>query len=224
MGKFKDLTGKVFGKLTVIKRTEPKIKGKSFWDCKCDCGNVKSIVSYSLGNGDSISCGKCNINKWSIYESYCECSVSRKNGEKILFTIDLEDYEKIKKHQWYISKTGYAKTKIKNKDMSVHRLITNCDSNLTVDHIDNDKLNNKKSNLRMCTMAQNNMNKKNLKQNISGYRGVHWHKTRKKWVAQISINNKIKYLGIFEKIEDAIKRRKESEQIYYGEYAHKEAK
>lgn len=59
MSKFKDLTGQRFGNLTVLYKAESK-NGNAMWHCKCDCGNEKDIVGYSLTGGKSLSCGKCN--------------------------------------------------------------------------------------------------------------------------------------------------------------------
>ena len=55
MGKKIDLTGQVFGKLTVLKEGERK-NGKLYWTCQCECGNIKDIYGYSLRKGDTISC------------------------------------------------------------------------------------------------------------------------------------------------------------------------
>ena len=61
MGRFIDLTGQVFGRLTVLKRNETVGKDKgAYWICKCECGNVKSIKSYSLRSGVTLSCGCLN--------------------------------------------------------------------------------------------------------------------------------------------------------------------
>lgn len=56
MGKLVDLTGKRFGKWTVLQRSQ-KHNAKTYWDCRCDCGNVKSISGYALTSGNSKSCG-----------------------------------------------------------------------------------------------------------------------------------------------------------------------
>ena len=53
MGKKIDLTGQVFGKLTVLKEGERK-NGKLYWTCQCECGNIKDIYGYSLRKGDTI--------------------------------------------------------------------------------------------------------------------------------------------------------------------------
>lgn len=59
-----DLTGKVFGKLTVLKISKEKSNGGNLiWDCRCSCGKVKSILSASLTSGKSESCGCMNIER-----------------------------------------------------------------------------------------------------------------------------------------------------------------
>lgn len=64
-GKFKDLTGKRFGKLVVIERTDDYIqsdgKHKVMWLCRCDCGNIKAVLSHSLTSGRTKSCGCYNL-------------------------------------------------------------------------------------------------------------------------------------------------------------------
>ena len=58
MGKFVDLTGKKFGRLTVIKRSNKKSKnGSVLWECKCECGNQSCVSSQSLKSGRTVSCG-----------------------------------------------------------------------------------------------------------------------------------------------------------------------
>ena len=57
MGKYIDLVGKRFGRLTVIKREENDSRNKAMFLCKCDCGNEKVLVSDNLSSGKSNSCG-----------------------------------------------------------------------------------------------------------------------------------------------------------------------
>ena len=66
MGKLIDLKGNRFGKWVVIGRDNDR-KGATYWKCKCDCGNIKSIDGSSLRSGDSTQCTECrkvNLNKW----------------------------------------------------------------------------------------------------------------------------------------------------------------
>jgi hypothetical protein len=64
VSKITDLTGKQFGKLTVLYRDEPSInssgKRKTMWHCKCQCGREKSIRMDALTGGKTKSCGMCN--------------------------------------------------------------------------------------------------------------------------------------------------------------------
>ena len=87
-----------------------------------------------------------------------------------------------------------------------------------VDHINHNPLDNRKSNLRICTNQENIFNSKIAKTNKSGVKGVYWDTSRNKWHAQICIDNKTKDLGRFTNIEDAIKVRKESEELYQREF------
>ena len=96
-----------------------------------------------------------------------------------------------------------------------------CPNDMQVDHIyqvSRGVCDNRKSNLRIVTSWQNNVNKSTSKRNTSGYVGVNWDKQNNKWFAQIMVNNKTKNLGRFDNIEDAIKARKEAELKYFGEY------
>lgn len=87
-----------------------------------------------------------------------------------------------------------------------------------VDHIDCDPLNNRRSNLRVATYAQNAQNKGNYKRNqSSGLRGVQKH--HNKFVARISVQGHNRYLGIFETPEEAHTAYVTAAKLYYGEHA-----
>lgn len=60
MSKIKDLTGKKFGRLKVIKYNGSNKNGRALWLCQCDCGNTKTIIGNSLLSGLTISCGCYN--------------------------------------------------------------------------------------------------------------------------------------------------------------------
>ena len=105
----------------------------------------------------------------------------------------------------------------------IHKLVANAFlpnplNKSCVDHIDNNRLNNNVENLRFASNRENNMNSKISIKNTSGFKGVHFNKKCKKWVAQITINGKNKNLGYFEKIEDAVNTRVRKAEELYGEY------
>ena len=111
----------------------------------------------------------------------------------------------------YINNLGYSVIQVDKKKIHAHRLawfyVTGEWPPHQIDHINRNRSDNKFSNLRLATSEQNNHNTTDRTNNTSGHRGVVWHKKRQKWQAQISINNKHKYLGLFDRIEDAIAAR-----------------
>ena len=85
---------------------------------------------------------------------------------------------------------------------------------MVVDHINHNRLDNRKQNLRLCTQGENLRNKK--------VKGVTFDKRRNKWYARIMINRKNLHLGSFDTKEEAIEARKQAEIEYFGEYRYKE--
>lgn len=83
---------------------------------------------------------------------------------------------------------------------------------IKVDHINGNKLDNRKSHLRICTHQENGRNRGYNKNSKSGIKGVSWHKGAKKWMANIFHNGKTVYIGLFSDKNDATKARKEKEQ------------
>lgn len=117
--------------------------------------------------------------------------------------IDDEDVYLTFNSRWFLSPKGYAFGSIKNQTKRFHRCVVDAQKGTEIDHIDGNKLNNQKSNLRVCSSSQNSMNRGKQKNNLSGYKGVSWYKNLKKWRASIQIQGKKIHLGYFEKIKDA---------------------
>ena len=88
------------------------------------------------------------------------------------------------------------------------------ESNLVIDHINGNCYDNSIENLRLVSQAENNRNRSTPKDNTSGHIGLYWIKSSSKWRAQIGVNGKDIYLGLFKNKEDAIKARKEAEKKY----------
>jgi hypothetical protein len=147
-----------------------------------------------------------------------------REGKK--FYIDWSDYDRyVKEYCFRMNNKGYVmyssiKDGLNNKRL--HRVIMNCPEDMVVDHINHDKLNNCRSNLRICTNQQNLMNVSKYKSNKSGVSGVCWFKPSEKWQAYIRLNNKLIHLGYFDNFEEASRVRKEAEKKYYGEFRNKD--
>jgi len=92
-------------------------------------------------------------------------------------------------------------------------------SNLCIDHINRNRSDNRLNNLRLSTFQQNHFNRSKQSNNRSGFKGVSWHKQKQKWVAQIKIEGKNKFLGFFEDPEEAYLKYCEKAIEHYGEFA-----
>lgn len=138
------------------------------------------------------------------------------NGKELL--IDKEDLEIVSARQWFIDSGGYASTGFQSHRTRLHRLLLSgsIPDGMVVDHINRNKLDNRRSNLRICEQVVNTRNVGLKKNNTSGVPGVFYDKRAHKWRAQISYQGRTKQIGIFDDYEDAVKARKEAEKTYYG--------
>ena len=141
------------------------------------------------------------------------------NGKTTI--IDDEDFKLVDGHTWGCSSKGYAQSRIQNKLIRLHRLILNLSykDGAEVDHINRNKLDNRKSNLRLCTTTQNCANRQRRRDNISGYKGVRWNVPAKKWQARIQCKGVSYHLGIFNKIEDAVMAYDMAAKNLFGDFA-----
>lgn len=87
-----------------------------------------------------------------------------------------------------------------------------------IDHINHNKFDNRKNNLRVCTYSQNMQNR--IPKNVYGINGISYCKSRKKYEVNLTKNNKTFHLGYYDNLEDAIAARKEAEEKYFGEYSY----
>ena len=140
----------------------------------------------------------------------------RKAGQT---TIDSADYSRVADFSWSVSGEGYVAAYIRGsrpkKWVYLHRLIMDAPTGTQVDHINNDRLDNRRANLRLVTNAQNMQNRKGAdRDNPCGVRGVNWHKETQRYRAQLHINGKGIHLGLFERLEDAAKAAADGRRRY----------
>lgn len=143
--------------------------------------------------------------------------------------VDDDDFERLNKFKWCIGSGGYAirdiKRNGKNKREYMHRIINQTPKELFTDHINGNKLDNRKENLRNCTTKQNAMNVKVHKDNYLGEKGIYIHtnhhpsKSYKYFRARIMVNGECIHIGLFKTLENAITARVAAEKKYQGEYA-----
>lgn len=115
--------------------------------------------------------------------------------------------------KWRIDNKGYcmknSSTKLgKQKALLMHRVIMKPPEDMQIDHINGNRLDNRKQNLRIVTNQENQWNQTKAK-------GYHWKKSRKKWEVQISLNNKDIYIGLYNTEEDARNAYLEAKKKYH---------
>jgi len=134
--------------------------------------------------------------------------------------VDDDDFPSLCRYKWAFTSNGYAARGVwKGKTILMHRLLLDAPKGVEVDHKNRDKLDNRRENIRLCSGAQNKQNRGIQKNNISGYRGVHWSSLNDKWRATIDVNGKRHHLGLFYEERDAALAYNESAKKFYGAFA-----
>jgi hypothetical protein len=230
------LISKKYNRLTIIDIDKDKsTKNRKYYICLCNCGKFKSIRKDHIISGRSKSCGCLQKEKVSEVNKviHSKINLTEDYGRyiKIFFfntdnftIIDKDDYKKIKDYCWTelaYKTSSYAVTCINNKLVRLHNLIMTYSNEYEIDHKNNNSLDNRKSNLRIATHAENNWNKGLRSNNTSGVTGVYWVKNLNKFRSEIKVKGKRIHLGYFDNIESAKKVREEAEIKYFGDFRFK---
>ena len=217
MLKTRNLKGRKFGNLVVLQKHKQSRNGGASWICKCVCGRETIVNGYDLVSGKKTTCSACNYGKYCFFLEYVECKLP--TGMR--FVIDRTDYPLVSHYKWVANRAGYflASTGQRDEHIFLHRLIMNPPAGLYVDHIDGDKSNCRRSNLRICTKTENNRNVGLTSNNQSGYKGVHWAADRGKWRAEITVDRDHIRIGSFDSAEEAARAYDEYALFCFGEYA-----
>ena len=155
----------------------------------------------------------------------CMKTILLSNGTGTL--VDDEDFEELSQYAWSLTGKGYAQTQFTNRRIyptkksvhaRMHRVIMWCPDGMLVDHIDGNKLNNQRNNLRIATNSENLRNRGKQTNNKSGYKGVSQHRGVR-WTANITENGNHHYLGIFKTKEEAALAYNEGALKYHGKFA-----
>lgn len=220
MAKPKIITyGQLFGYLSVIREVNQIHDGKRRFLVRCICGKEKEVDLCNLLNKSTVSCGcikakKHNMSNTRIYHIWqgmryrCytkTCSTYKNYGAKGIKVCD----------EWRNSFAKFYKWSIKN----------NYNDNLTIDRI-NPKGDYEPNNCRWVDWNTQSNNKELLSTNTSGYVGLSWSNKYKKWICNISLNNKSKRIGAYNTQKEGIEARNKfiednhlphKKNIYIGE-------
>lgn len=139
--------------------------------------------------------------------------------------VDEEDFNSLNLYHWCAIDNGSGNFAAFNAGLGfLHRYITNCPKDKVVDHINNNSLDNRKENLRICTISQNNMNqrKSSIVKYTSRFKGVcydSYGKRTKRWKASVRYNNKTYNLGYFSTEEEAAREYNKEAFRLFGKFA-----
>jgi len=140
--------------------------------------------------------------------------------------VDDADFDWLNQFKWSLSVgdyTDYAyrmtQVNYKQSNVKMHRQILSAPKGVQVDHWNGDGLWNLRSNLRLCTPSQNQSNQKKLAFASSTYKGICWSKRLNKWIAQIQVNRKHIYLGLFREERKAAEAYDQKARELFGDFA-----
>lgn len=141
--------------------------------------------------------------------------------------VDDKDFEYLNQFKWHCLNIGYAARREffndgtgRSKYVYMHNDIMKPGGS-RIDHINADKLDNRRENLRFANCSQNQANRPNLnKNNTSGYKGVSWNKKSQKWRAYITVNRKYIHLGHHLDLGLAALAYNQAARQYFGEFAY----
>jgi len=141
--------------------------------------------------------------------------------------VDDDDFEWINQWKWRFDSGGYAVREVNNTSFYMHRFIMDTPKGMQTDHINRDKLDNRRENLRICNASQNKINEDLRSTNTSGYKGVGYitnkRKRNKRWVATIWKDYKAICIGYFHTPEEASLAYNKKALELYGEFAESNA-
>lgn len=136
--------------------------------------------------------------------------------------VDDADFEWLNQWKWTHGHNEAHRNAGGGKWIKMHRLIMDEPEGMVVDHKNNNRLDNRRDNLRICTQQQNTLNSPIRKSNKSGYKDIWWDKSREKWFVQIMCKGKKHTVGRFANIKEAIQARNSRIIELHGDFARTE--
>lgn len=126
--------------------------------------------------------------------------IPAKCGAKI--TVDESDFKVLSKYFWSVGSHGYATGSVSGKNKLLHRVLTECPQGMEVDHVNGNRLDNRRSNLRICSRLQNAKNGSGHMSKPVPFKGV-FRAMSGRWRAQIKSDGVLYHLGVFDTPEIA---------------------
>ena len=237
----KDYSGQRYGTWTAIK-LDSFDGPHANWLVRCDCGNERVCrPEYFSQLAKRKSCPNCRNHtekhfiseldekKRALVRSMTDGLFQNKlfidgdvaycySTKGICFLVDADDATAVSAHVWVVKGRGYPTTTVKRKERYLHNyLLKNYETGLSVDHINQDKLDNRRCNLRLCALQQNSFNKSVQANNTSGVKGV--FKNKEGWCARIGFCQASIHLGCSKDVYESAAMYDFACRILFGEYS-----
>lgn len=156
-----------------------------------------------LGSGRVTTCGNCAFGRYEFIGDTAVCHLE--SGD--FFTIDRKDHALISKYRWWNDGHGYYVTSVNGKHLFLHDLLLPSQPGVFRDHINRDKSDNQRVNLRYASAAENQRNRGLQRNNTSGFIGVSWHRRYGQYRALIECGGRSISLGRYAAPEEAARAR-----------------
>ena len=193
-----DIVGKRFGHLVAMKRTgtyaAPCGVTVPIWLFKCDCGKEVEMNKHMVVCGSAVSCG-CQKRSYTPNDYYIEGDVMHVITTRGEFIVDAADKDLVLQHRWFIGNNGYA---FSSHKQTLHKLLMNPKEGV-VDHINRNKLDNRRCNLRVVSQSVNSTNK--TSKTNTGHYGISF--TKNGFIVYVMRT----YVGFFKTLDEAIEKR-----------------
>lgn len=207
-------SGTRFGKLTVLRHCYDS-KDRQAYECQCDCGNHKIYTAAQLRKGNTKTCGKCKLNRFE--KNGDEAFGYTRNGEKFRFSSDVWDI--VTQRNWRKTEKGYIVSGRSKSLCFLHRLVVGASEDVLVDHINRDKADCRRENLRLATNSQNGANAPAYRSNKStGHKNVY----RNSGLFRVTIrkNGKMHHFGYYKTLNEAVRVANSKRVELFGEFAY----
>ena len=142
-------------------------------------------------------------------------------GDREWFTVDDDVAPLVADLPWYLIDDGTPLKRhyVYSTRGLIHRLIMQASTFFIVDHVNDDTMDNRRSNLRLVTHSQSCMNRGKHTAATSRYKGVNWRPDRRKWQARIKVNRRTTFLGFFDTEVEAARAYDEQARQLHGQFA-----
>ena len=170
-----------------------------------------------MRSGHTTSCGDCCKNSYKDLPDGQTVEIISTNSYRILIDKDMEN--ETRKRKWSVAKSeDGVLSVIDSSGNYLHHLIMGNTEGMEVDHINLNRLDNRRANLRIVTHQQNQCNQPLQKNNTSGVSGVSFYPPRKKFRARIKASQHDIHLGYYKTFEEAVQARNVGMECMFGKY------